>query len=117
MFQGGMGVGELLEFDATGLESLMVQLRSNVHPVRVDLPGSKKLKYVKPYYTFLGRDAVDALRVWLAERPEEARGRVFCTQFLEPIRYNAMQMYWLKKLADLRLIEKRLNGDPSNRYS
>jgi hypothetical protein len=117
MFQGGMGVEELLYFDRTGLGPVWRQIDGHVHPVRVELPGRKKLKNVKPYYTFLGRDAVDALRKWFEEvRPNTAGKRIFCTQFGNKISYNAAQMYWLDKLEGLGLIRRPHDGNPSNRY-
>jgi len=36
--------------------------------LRVDLPGRKKAKNVRPYYTFIGRDGIDVLRAWLKAR-------------------------------------------------
>ncbi|MEM4727207.1 MAG: hypothetical protein QXD04_03005, partial [Candidatus Bathyarchaeia archaeon] len=65
MFQGGMGIGELLHWSRTGLEGLRMQLRDGVRLVRVELPGRKANRNRKPYYTFLGRDAQEALRAWL----------------------------------------------------
>ncbi len=116
MLQGGMGVGERLFFDEFGLKEIRRQMDRGDMPVRVELPGRKKLKNVKPYYTFLGGDAVDALKVWFLERPSEAGSRVFVTQFGWPLSYSAMQMYWEKKLSDLGLITRLHNNDSGNRY-
>jgi hypothetical protein len=116
MLQGGMGVEELLNFDGSGLESARRQIDGRSYPLRVELPGRKKLKNVKPYFTYLGRDAVDALKLWLEVRPVAAGKRVFCTQFDNPIRYNSMQMYWLDKLEGLGLIKRPHDRNPSNRY-
>lgn len=117
MFQGGLGVGELLFFNVYGFESLLRQLEDRVRPVKVDLPGRKKLKNVKPYYSFLGKDAVDALRVWLRERPVKCpEGHVFCTQWNKPLTYHSIFDYWRRHLVALGLIELEEKGGPGNRY-
>ena len=116
MFQGGLGVEELLYWNRTGYAVMVAGVNGRLTQLRLELPGRKKLKNKKPYYSYLGRDAIDALRSWLDERPRAAGKDVFCTQFNQSISYNSMQMYWLKKLSDLAIIEKKHNNDSSNRY-
>lgn len=119
MFQAGMGVSELLHWDQHGFESVLKQLKPNTELLKIELPGRKKMKNLKPYYTFISTDACDALRIWI----QEYRGRVagdsqniFMTQFRRPLSYNAMEMYWLKKLERLGIIKKTRLRNPSNRY-
>ncbi len=114
MFQGGLGVEELLNMDRLGYEYVSGQVDERF--IRVDLPGRKKLKYRKPYYTFLGMDAISALKVWFKERPKRSGNRVFVSQFNEAINYNSMQNYWLRKLDSLGIIDKKRNGNSGNRY-
>ena len=41
------------------------QLEAGAKMIKVNLPGRKHSKYLAPYYTFLGKDAVEALQEYL----------------------------------------------------
>ena len=73
MLQGGMGSNELIYWSNHGWRSLQRQLREGRYPIRIDLPGRKHNRNIKSYYTFLGRDALEALETWLEHRPPGAR--------------------------------------------
>ena len=116
MFQGGMDVDGLLRWSDGGLESVRGQLEGGRHPLRIDLPGRKRNKNVKPFYTFLGRDAVDSLKIWLRKRPRVDHGSIFVTQFGTPLSESSLRRYWLLRLERLGLIERRGDGNRGNRY-
>jgi hypothetical protein len=67
-----MDVSGLLYWSKTGLEDLRASLRSEEYPIRVELPRRKKSKFIRPFYTFIGRDAVEALRYYLSNRDIES---------------------------------------------
>ena len=73
MLQRGMGSNELIYWSNHGWRSLQRQLREGRYPIRIDLPGRKHNRNIKSYYTFLGRDALEALETWLEHRPPGAR--------------------------------------------
>jgi len=106
MFQGGMGAGELVYWSDNGLESVRRQMQQGARYLRVDLPGRKKAKNVRPYYTFIGRDGIDVLRAWLKARPDVDHDAIFVTQFKTPMKYDTLYMYWLLRLRQLGLISK-----------
>lgn len=115
MFQAGLDIKRLLYWSRTGLESVRRQLRDGVHPLRIELPGRKRNLNKKPYYTFIGRDGIEALKNWLARRPDVDHPDIFLTQFKTPISKNSIHRYWMLRLTRLGLV-KRLGGSPGNRY-
>lgn len=115
MFQGGMGQSELVFWSNNGFRILLEQLDNGVKPIRVDLPGRKKAKYGRPYYTFLGRDAINALRKWMDERGRES-GAIFLNQFGQSISSKSISRYWIKHLTKLGLVDRVPNPTPKTRY-
>ena len=115
MFQGGMGSNELVHWSDTGWEALREQLRSDERFIRVDLPGRKKAKNIRPFYTFIGRDAMEALRIWLKVRGN-GDGSIFLNQFDKPINWKCIHTYWSSHLLRLGIIERPENPPNHIRY-
>jgi integrase len=115
MFMGGMGVNEVVYWSDNGLESLLNQLDNNSHPIRVDLPGRKRLKYKKPFYTFLGGDAIRVLRGWIAERGRRD-GPIFKTMRDTSVNYSSLWAYYFRHLKALGIVVPEEEGSTSNRY-
>jgi integrase len=109
MFQAGMGIGELLYWDRTGLAEVRRQLREDRRLLRVELPGRKANRNKKPFYTFIGRDGQEALRAWLRVRPNFG-GNIFYTNFGTPLKQSTVRTYWLRKLERLGLITRMPGG-------
>jgi len=109
MFMGGMGVGEALFWSGGGLESVRGQLRRGVRVLRVDLPGRKRSRNIRPFYTFVGGDGVEALVAWFRVRP--VHDHVFVGQTGEGLNYYGVQAYWMRHLRKLGLVvPKRRRG-------
>ncbi|GAH41878.1 unnamed protein product, partial [marine sediment metagenome] len=70
MYQGAMDQEMFVHWNTHGYESLMEQLKENPDMVKIDLPGRKAHRNVKPYYTFIGSDAIQAIRTYLKRRPK-----------------------------------------------
>ncbi len=68
MFMGGMGVGEFLEWNQTGLQGLNAQLRDNSDPIKIELSGRKHSRYKRNFYTFIGDDAIKKGLDFITER-------------------------------------------------
>lgn len=115
MFQGGMSVGELLYWSENGLGAVRKQIDGRIHPLRIDLPGRKRARNKRPYYTFIGRDAVDALKTYLRGRSDPGCDDIFLTQFRQPVSYRSLYGYWMLKLRRLGLIEQK-GSSQGNRY-
>lgn len=111
---GGMGFEEILHWSKTGYDDLIEQLDKNEPLIRVALPGRKKMKGIKPYYTFLGRDAKKALKEYLKEREKyvtnENSGYIFLTTRKNPLTYSSFYQAWMRVLRKLKLIPERQKG-------
>jgi len=103
IFQGGMGLEEFNHFNENGRASLMRQLREEPDVIRVDLPGRKKRRNDDPYYTFIGPDAIKAIRDYLLTRPEGGNA-IFLNQFGDPVSPKAASVYWTRHLVKLGFI-------------
>ncbi|MFH0749013.1 MAG: hypothetical protein V1915_03750 [Candidatus Bathyarchaeota archaeon] len=84
MFQSGMGVGEFTAFNRMW-DRIGPQLKKE--RTRVDLSGRKHAKNREPFYTFLGRDAIVALKEYLEKDrgPIKAGEAIFLNQHGNPL--------------------------------
>jgi len=115
MFMGGMGIGEVLYWSRNGLDSLKEQIYSDFKHVKIDLPGRKIYKNIRPYYTMVGKDAIRYLRIWIESRPSVNFPDIFITQFDTPVKYKSIYQYWMWQLRRLGIIGKK-GPKRSNRY-
>lgn len=115
MFQGGMGKSELVYWSDYGKTSLLSQLRHHMSPIRVDLPGRKRARNERPYYTFIGSDAVEALETYLEKAPRDAE-TIFLNQYGRPLNAKSIELYWGRKIHRLGLVKKPNGADGSTRY-
>lgn len=95
MLQGGMGGDEICYWGKNGWTKLKEDLKSDPDLIEVDLPGRKMKKFEKPYYTLIGRDAIETLRKWLSHRPKDSP-YIFTNQYDEAITPHALQIYWIR---------------------
>lgn len=115
MFQGGMGVEEVLYWSRNGFDSVREQFFKDSNPLRIDLPGRKFYKNIRPYHTYIGRDAIKALRQWVETRPIVEHPDIFITQFKTPVKYKSIYQYWMWQLRRLGIIGKK-GPNKGNRY-
>jgi len=115
MFQAGLSVRELLTWSEEGLEDTINQLHKGNRLLKIELPGRKRMRNIRPYYTYIGSDAINALNVWLLMRPTTSVDHIFITQMGNPISYRSLFSYWHGKLEKLRLIKKK-GSSVGNRY-
>lgn len=138
MLQGGMGKAEFEYWNLNGWESLKKQLRDDPKVIRVDLPGRKKARNIRPYFTLLGGDASEAIRNWLQHRPEkilsyhpddmrkdpekrrilkeELNTAIFTNKFHTPILADAAAVYWTRFCKRLGIVLKEENASTASRY-
>lgn len=108
MFQAGLDLEGFIYWNSHGLEETKQQLKNpDIDLLKINLPGRKKLRNVKPFYTFIGGDAIDALRVYMKMRPAGG-DHIFYTNHGEPIRKNAVRLYWIRHLDKIGLIERHV---------
>lgn len=61
-FQSGSGVGELIYINTHHAEHVWTEVKKGKQIIRLTMPGRKQNRNIKPYYCFIGKDAVTALR-------------------------------------------------------
>lgn len=121
MLQGGMDEAGIVDWSNTGYNDLVralpevMSLRRDDRVLRVDLPGRKKFRNIRPFHTYLGADALEAVDNWLKRRPRNARA-IFVNQYGEPLNEESIRTYWLRKLKRLGLVEPGEPGGKGNRY-
>lgn len=121
MLQGGMDENSIVHWSNTGYEALTdalpetKTLRREDRFIRIELPGRKKFRNIKPFYTYIGADAIDSLENWLKRRPEGSEA-IFINQYGRSINEESMRVYWTRKLKRLGIIEPGEPGNKGNRY-
>jgi hypothetical protein len=99
-------------------EQIVKALTANQSVLRLDLPGRKRARNIRPFYTFIGRDALDSLReyferdrgypkpsepIWLYGNPKR------------PVNKVGVVHAWLRLLRRARLIPREI-GNRTTRY-
>ena len=135
MLAGGMGLREILKWNAQGISSLEEAMRN---PIRVESQELIKIDFEErksnsqPYWTLIGGDALDALKTYLRLRErkraayEKKRSKareeippypdtIFVTTMNTPLKSaSTIQHYWLRNL-NRQAIIKREKGAPHNK--
>jgi len=103
MFQGALDLEGFTYWNSQGWPKLRDDLERGIRPIKVELPGRKKLRNITPYYTYLGSDAVDAIKRYLPHRPADASA-IFVGQRGKPLAKAAIQTVWIRRARRLGLI-------------
>lgn len=114
MFQGGMGAAEFLWWNCHGWTALREALRNDPQVVKIDLPGRKHQRNDGNYYSFLGPDAIAAIKTWLPHRPADATA-IFTNTLGKPLSKGGLHHYWLRHLRRLGIAAPRVDGDHGHR--
>ncbi len=121
ILQGAMDERGVVDWNEAGYDAMMRDLpevramRRDDRFLRIRLPGRKKYRNIKPFYTYVGGDAVDALENWLKRRPRDAEV-IFTNQYGEPITEESMRLMWTSKLKKLGIVEPGKPDNTGNRY-
>lgn len=107
MFQGALGLSEIEYWSKHGLADLKSQLKKNREIIKIHLPGRKRNRNEKPYITYIGGDAVDALKKYMTRRPNIGDD-IFINQTGKPLKRITFWHYWRRNLESMGLIEKEL---------
>lgn len=113
MFQGSMDQEMFTYWNEHGYESLVNQLAEvskqprDERAIKIELPGRKKAKFEKPYYTFIGPDAIDAIINWLPYRPEDTHA-IFTDNRGKPLAKSNLRHYWNYHLNRLGRVPENL---------
>lgn len=107
MFQSAMGEGEF-EYFNQAWDQVKPQLEAGKKSLKIRLPGRKHAKNERPYYTFIGRDGVQALKEYIERergfiKPGEA---IFLNDKLNPVTKANIRVYFHRMAEKVGLIEK-----------
>ena len=105
MFAAGMGQEEFFYWSDNGYDNLQAQLDEKL--IKINMMGRKLAKFDHTYTTYLGGDALEALREYLHKtRPHIVErlktktpdykdpGTIFLNQRGEPLSKNAYRLHW-----------------------
>jgi len=108
MFQASMGCNEFLHFNTQGWKTIKPQLEEGKQRLKVTFPGRKHAKNKLGYYSFIGKDGVNALKNYL----ENTRGHIatgepiFLDKRGKPVSRAALERYFIRHAAELGLIKQ-----------
>ena len=114
MFQAAMGLDEIVYWNEHGWTQLKADLKGDPEVIRVQLAGRKHVKNKRPYYSFLGGDAIRSIRAWLPNRLADATA-VFVNIRGVPLTKSGIRAYWLRHLRKIGLIGPQQNGNVNYR--
>ena len=107
MFQSGSGVGELLYMNTVLAHEIWNEVRRGANIIRLNLPGRKANRNVQPYYSFIGSDAVDTLRLLFHSRGWREDSVLFRSKHGKPLTVNCLQNYFRAQAVTLGFIEPK----------
>jgi len=93
-FQSGSGVGELCYINEHHSELVWNEVRKGSRIIRLRMPGRKQNRNVRPYYTFIGGDAIDALKNLFHSRGWKREKYLFLTEYGEPVSRHSLGNYF-----------------------
>jgi len=106
-FQGGCGVGELCYINTHHADYVFDEVRKNRQIIRLGLPGRKQSRNIYPYYTFIGADAIEALRQLFYSRGWKRDSVLFRNERGEPVSGACYQTYFRSMALKLGLIRRK----------
>jgi len=93
-FQSGSGVGELCYINEHHSEFVWDEVRKGSRMIRLRMPGRKQNRNVRPYYTFIGSDAIDALKNLFYSRGWKREKYMFVTEYGEAVSRHSLGNYF-----------------------
>ena len=93
------------------------QIKRERCPIRLDIPGRKSTENEKNFYTFIGRDAIDALkRYFEQERGWPKKGEpLWLNKYGDPFNLPILSASWMRLCRRIGLVSHK-KGDHSTRY-
>lgn len=101
--QGFMGLHEAIYWSNNGYGKLIEDLEAERCPIRIDFPGGRKSN-PEQFYTFIGDDAIRALRDYLELCPSEGEA-IFLTRYKTPMSTSTARRYWINTLQRIGIID------------
>lgn len=114
IFHGGMDEASFEYFNLHRWQQIEPQLKRGQQRLKISLPGRKRRRNVNPFYTFIGRDAVEKLRIHLKKRDPIKKGEPICYgEHGEPLSKEAIRKYFHRHAAQVGVIKQYTPPCPS----
>lgn len=104
-FTSGSGVKEVEYINTHHANHIWDEIRKGRRIIRLNMPGRKANRNVRPYYTFIGSDAVEALKQLFHSRGWKRDIVLFRTEYGEPISTKSLQSYFKNHAFKLGIIK------------
>jgi len=93
-FQSGSGAGEVVYINTHHAEHVWNEVRNGKKIIMLPMPGRKQNRNAKPYYTFVGMDAVETLKRLFHSQGWRRDDVLFRDEYGEPISATALSSYF-----------------------
>lgn len=93
-FQSGSGIGELIHINTHHAEHVWTEVKKGKQIIRLTMPGRKQNRNIKPYYTFIGHDAIVALREYFHSLGWQRDSVLFRNKNGKPITRDNLSSYF-----------------------
>jgi len=107
MFQSGSGVGELIYINTKLASHVWDEVRRGKQIICLTMPGRKTYRNIRPYVTFVGGDAVDALKALFHSRGWKKDSVLFRTSRGDSLTRQGLQGYFKRKALQLGFIKRK----------
>jgi hypothetical protein len=107
MYNCGWGIGELLFVNTNHSAQVFNDVRMGKEFVCVSLPGRKRQRNERPFYSFIGGDALEALRMLFHSRGWKPDSVIFRNERGDPLAVGGLQAYFRNKALHLGFIKRK----------
>ena len=100
-------VGEFFYINTHHARKIFDAVRKHEDLIRLPMPGRKHQKNKKPYYTFIGGDAIDCLRTYFRSQGWIRDSVLFRNAHGHPMKRHNLQNYLKRKAFETGLIKRK----------
>ncbi len=111
MFQAGLDGEMFVYWNENGWNELREQLIKGSNPIKINLPGRKLNRNIKPYYSYITTDAIKAIRDYLPDPLPLDRDFIFINQAGTGISKQTLRSYFRRHLKKLGMIKQYDTGN------
>ena len=111
IFQAGLDGAMFVYWNENGWNELREQLIKGSNPIKINLPGRKLNRNIKPYYSYISGDAINAIRDYLPDPLPLNRDYIFNNQAGTGISKQTLRNYFRRHLKKLGMIKQYDTGN------
>jgi len=111
-FQSAMDFDGFKYWNNHGWTQIQKDLEGKPDIIRIEIAGRMKLGKPVPFHTYIGTDAIKALRQYISTRPkvilqEGQQEHIFYNVWRKPVTYTNTHLQWMRTLQRTGLIPKK----------